>query len=65
MTLEQAQHRLDNLMAQYLIALCSRKDIDRFINYIDIMWKYDAVPNKDNNGCVKGYTIIDRSTFET
>lgn len=64
MTPEQAQSKIDNLMAQYVIALCSRQDVEGFINYIDIMWKYSAIPNEDKYGNVRSYTIVDRNTFE-
>ena len=65
MTPKEAQSKLDNLMAQYAIALCSKEDVQGFINYIDVMWKYDALPKLDELGNIKSYTIVDRNTFES
>ena len=65
MTPKEAESKLNNLMAQYLIALCSQTDIDSFINYIDVMWKYDAIPQENKHGQVRSYVIVDRSTFES
>lgn len=64
MKVEDAEYKLNNLLTQNKIALCSQKDIDGYISYIDIMWNFEAIPEEDKYGGVKSYRVIDKGNFE-
>ena len=61
MTIEQAQSKLEDLRMQHAIAICSKKDIEDFISYIDVVCGMGVSVHKDENGRITRYEVYDKT----
>lgn len=64
MTLLQAQHHIDNLVSQFSIGLCSRKEIDSFLSRIKVVFKFDSIERKNEHGFITRYELFDASDID-